>query len=63
MIALTIRVESLDPGLPHKDKLIALRGQLTLLRCRCEQDLPVTVDALGRAEGLARELELAEAAL
>jgi hypothetical protein len=63
MIAVRVYVEPLDrAGLSHRDRLTILRGQITLLRCRCEADLAVTIDALARAERLARSLESEELA-
>lgn len=54
-----------SPGnldISRANKLTILLGQIRLLRCRCEAGLPVTVDALERAEGVARSLLLADAA-
>jgi len=61
MITFRIHVESLDDrSLSLPDRLTILRGQITLLRCRCEVGLPVTVDALAAAERIACSLELEE---
>lgn len=61
MIAVRLHVESLHTGdLSRPDRLTILRGQITLLRRRCEAGLPVTVDALAGAERIARSLELEE---
>ncbi len=63
MIAVRVHVESLDDrGLSRPERLTILRGQITLLRCRCEAGLPVTVNALAGAERIARSLELEAAA-
>jgi hypothetical protein len=62
MITIRVYVESLDHrGLSLPERLTILRGQITLLRCRCEVGLPVTVDALAAAERIACSLELEEA--
>lgn len=61
MIDLRIHVEPLD-GIPRRDRLTILRGQLTVLRMRAEQGIPVSVEAIARAENLARTLELFEVA-
>jgi len=59
MIELRIHVKPLDRfELSRRDKIIILRGQLTLLRQRAESDFPVSVEAIARAEELARSLEL-----
>lgn len=63
MIAVRVCIESPDAReLPRPDRLALLRGQIALLRCRCEAGLPVTVDALAGAERIARSLELEEVA-
>jgi len=46
---------------PH-ERIVALRGQLTLLRKRLEAGLPVTADCVQRAERLARSIEAEVAA-
>jgi hypothetical protein len=46
--------------LPTHDKITILRGQLTIIRTRAEQGFPVLVEAIARAEQLARILELGE---
>jgi hypothetical protein len=43
--------------LSPRDRMIALRGQLTLLRKRLQAGLPVTADCVLRAERLAISLE------
>jgi len=48
--------------LPRPERLTVLRGQLTILRMRVEQGIPVSVEAIARAEQLARTLELYEVA-
>lgn len=50
----------MDGGLSRLEKLSILRGQLSLLRRRCEKELPITVESLARAERIARNLELTE---
>ena len=63
MTSVRVYVEPLDHrGLSRPEQLTILRGQITLLRHRCEAGLPVAVDALARAEGIARSLELEEVA-
>ncbi len=64
VIDLRIYVESLDGGgIPRRDRHTILRGQLTVIRTRAEQGIPVSVEAIGRAERLARELEAEELAV
>ena len=46
--------------LPQPARLTVLRGQLTLIRTQAENGLPVSVESIGRAEELARSLELNE---
>jgi|SRR5665213_2113853 len=48
--------------LSPRDRIVALRGQLTLLRKRLQAGLPVTADCVLRAERLARSLEAEVAA-
>lgn len=61
MIQVRVHVEPLDRGeIPRRDRLMILRGQLTILRMRAEQGIPVSVEAIARAENLARTLELSE---
>jgi hypothetical protein len=61
VIDVHLHVESLDPsGLPRQDLPTILRGQLTILRVRAEQGIPLSVESLERAEGLARSLESEE---
>ena len=63
MIVVRLHVEPIGNGaLPRPDGLTVLRGQLTILRMRVEQGIPVSVEALARAERLARTLELYELA-
>ncbi len=63
MIDVRVHVESTDGhGLSRPNRLVVLRGQITLLRCRCELGLPVNVSDLAGAERIARSLELEEAA-
>lgn len=63
MIQVRLHVEPLDaPGLSRPERLTILRGQLTIIRMRAEQGIPVSVEAIARAENLARTLELPEVA-
>lgn len=63
MIAVHVHVEPLDGGgLPWRDRLVTLRGQLTLIRLRAEQGIPLSVASIRRAEDLARSLESEELA-
>ena len=56
-----VHVEPLDgEGIPRRDRLAVLRGQLTIIRMRAERGIPVSVEAIARAENLARTLELPE---
>ena len=53
-----IYVVSLDStALPRLELLTVLHGQLTLLRKRAEQGIPVSAECIARAEELARSLE------
>jgi hypothetical protein len=61
VIELRIHVEPAD-GIPRRDRLTILRGQLTVLRMRAERGIPVSVEAIARAENLARTLEVFEVA-
>jgi hypothetical protein len=62
-IELHLYIESTNPAdLARRDRLIVLLGQLTIIRMRAEQGIPVPVEFIARAEGLARTLVLAEAA-
>jgi len=63
VIEVCIRVQPLDHhGLSRPERLTVLRGQLTLLRMRVEQGISISVQAIARAEQLARSLELHEVA-
>jgi hypothetical protein len=63
VIVVHFHVELIGNGaLPRPEQLTVLRGQLTILRMRVEQGIPVSVEALARAEQLARTLELYEVA-
>jgi hypothetical protein len=42
---------------PRRDKLIVLRGQLTILRRRCEEAIPIDIGSVARAEELALQIE------
>jgi hypothetical protein len=63
VIELCLHGEPLDgANLPRRDRLTVLRGQLTIIRMRAEQGVPVEVDSIARAESVARSLEAAELA-
>jgi len=59
-IHVRIHVERLDDcgELSQLDRIRVLRAQISLLRRRCEDGLPVTLDGLLNAERFARWLEL-----
>jgi hypothetical protein len=61
-IHVRIRVERLnDRGdLSRFERMTILRAQISLLRRRCENGLPVTLHSLLNAEHVARSLELEE---
>jgi hypothetical protein len=64
VIDLRIHVEPLDGGgIPLRDRLTVLRGQLTIIRMQAESGIPVSVESIARAEHVARSLELNEATL
>jgi hypothetical protein len=64
MILTRIRIAPLDDReLSRFDQLSMLRGQLSMLRRQREEELPITVESLARAERVARSLEISEAAL
>jgi hypothetical protein len=44
-------------GLPWPDRVVILRGQLSIIRKRIEQGIPVSIESISRAEELARSLE------
>jgi len=58
VIEVRVHVEPLDDLPPRKDRIAALRGQITILRSRLENDLPVTLEAVVRAERVAKSLVL-----
>jgi hypothetical protein len=58
VITVRVHVESPNGGLSRSDRLSILRGQITLLRHRCEEEIPITVEAMAGAERIARSLEL-----
>ncbi len=61
MIVIRIHVDPLDgAGIPWRDRLTILRGQLTIIRTRAESGIPVSVESIARAERVARELEAEE---
>jgi hypothetical protein len=58
VIEVHLHIEPLDSAdLSHRDKLTILRGQLTIIRIRAEQGIPVSVQCIARAERLARSLD------
>jgi len=60
-VDLRIYVEHLR-DLPRRERLMILRGQLALIRLRFEHGIPLSVEALKRAERLACSLEQSEVA-
>ncbi len=63
MIHVRLHIEQIGNSvLPRPEGLTVLRGQLTILRMRVEQGIPVSVESIARAEQLARTLELYEVA-
>jgi hypothetical protein len=61
MIEMHVHVEALDTrSLSRPERIMNLRGQLTLIRLRAERGIPVSVESIGRAEQLARSLETVE---
>ena len=61
LIVVRVHVERIVNGaLPRHERLTVLRGQLTILRMRAEQGIPVSVESIARAERVARNLELNE---
>jgi len=63
MIQVRLHVEPLDGGgISWRDKLTILRGQLTIIRGRAEQEIPISIEAIAQAERLARGLEAGELA-
>jgi hypothetical protein len=63
VIAVRLHVEPIGNGaMSRPERLTVLRGQLTILRIRAEQGIPVSIEAIARAERLARTLELYEVA-
>ena len=63
MIEVRLHVERIGNGvLTRPERLTVLRGQLTILRMRAEQGIPVSIESIARAEQLARTLELYEVA-
>jgi hypothetical protein len=60
VIEVRIHVEGLDASkLSRRDLPTILRGQLTILRVRAEQGIPISVESIARAERLTRNLEAA----
>lgn len=63
VIQVRLHVEPLDRAdLSRSDKITILRGQLTIIRTRAEQGIPVSVESITRAERLAWSLESEELA-
>jgi hypothetical protein len=61
LIEVRIHAHGLDAhGTSRSNRLTLLRAQLTLLRMRVEQGIPVSLDAISRTEALARSLEAQE---
>jgi hypothetical protein len=48
--------------LTSAEKLSMLRGQISMLSRRCQEDIPLGLDSLIRAEKVARSLKLHEVA-
>jgi len=46
-----------QPELSPHQRIVVLRGQLTLLRKRLQAGLPITASSIRRAEDIARSLE------
>jgi hypothetical protein len=62
-VEVRLNVEALNSsGLPLRDRITILRGQLTIIRMRAEQGVAVSVESLARAEAFARSLEAMELA-
>lgn len=60
-LQLRVHVEPLDGGgIPWRDRLTILRGQLTIIRKQAESGSPVSVESIARAERMARSLESEE---
>jgi hypothetical protein len=58
MIAVRVHVEPLHTAeMPRDSRMSMLRGQLTVILRRAEAGVPVTVEAIARAERIARRLE------
>lgn len=65
-IKVHLHVQPLDHGHSHlswRDRIVVLRGQLTVIRMRAERGIPVSMESIGRAEELARSLESEELAV
>jgi hypothetical protein len=64
VIAVRVHVESFEHAeIPRRERLTILRGQLTIIRMRAESGIPVSVEAIARAERIARSLEVNEVTL
>lgn len=63
MIVIRLYIEPTGNGaLLRPERLTVLRGQLTVLRMRAEQGIPVSLESIARAGQLVRTLELYEVA-
>lgn len=63
MIELQLRFLPMgEATLSFSDRLTVLRGQLTLIRRRCEGEFPIT-EAVANAERIVRSLQLKEMVL
>ena len=63
VIAIRVHVEPFDnPSLPWRDRVVILRGQLTIIRTRAESGIPLSVESIRRAEDLAHSLQSEESA-
>ena len=61
MIELRFHLEALnDSAMSRTDRMAMLRGQLTVILRRAESGVPVSVEAVARAERVARTLDAAE---
>jgi hypothetical protein len=49
-----------DAGMSRTDLMAMLRGQLTVILRRAESGVPISVEAIARAERVARTLEATE---
>jgi hypothetical protein len=64
VIELRFHVEALnDVAMSRTDRMAMLRGQLTVILRRAESGAPVSIEAIARAERVARTLEVTEVSL